>query len=183
QQPRRPHVGARQSHLGEEKGDLRRLRGDADVARRRDDCAGAGDRAVQGADDRPAAAPHRENQVAGELRELVERVEIAAQEGADDVLHVTARAERPSRAGDHDRAYARFGVERTKCVAQLFVDLECQRIESLGPIERYGRDGCLLVQLITDNRRPNTHSTATASISTNALESTSDFTSTTAIAG
>ena len=181
QEPGGPHVGAGEADLGEEKRDFRGFRGHADVARRGDHRARAGRRAVHGPDDRPPAAPHRENQIAREPRELLERFQVAPQQRADDVLDVAARTKRAPRAGDDDRAHLGLGIQPPKRVAQLGIDLEGERIQPLGPIERNRRD--VRLHPIADSRRPIAHRTATASISTSACESMSDFTSSTAMAG
>ena len=90
QQPGRAHVGARESDLGKEERNLRRLGGHPNVAGSGDDGSRAGDGAVERADDRPAAAPHGENEVAGEARELLQRREVLAEQRPDDVLDVAA---------------------------------------------------------------------------------------------
>ena len=74
-----------------------RLGGDAQVARRGDHRAGAGHRAVQGADDRPPAAQHGENDIAGLAGEVEQPAIVTLEEGADDVLDVAAGAERLAR--------------------------------------------------------------------------------------
>src|SRR2546427_5844246 len=72
QQPSRPHVGAGQADLREQERDLRRLGGDAHVARRGDDGARSRYGAVQGADDGAPALSQRKDEVAGEAGEIGE---------------------------------------------------------------------------------------------------------------
>src|SRR2546426_208374 len=98
---------------------------------------------------------------------------------SDDVFDIAARTKRAARARDDDRSDAGLGVEPHKRVAQVFVCLERQSVEALRAIERDRGDRCVGIEFI----KKRVHRIATASISTRALESTSDFTSTTAIAG
>ena len=185
QEPRRPHVGAGQADTGEEEGDLRALRRDPDVARRRDHGPGAGHRAVERGHDRPAALADGEDEVAGEAGELEQPGRIAREQRADDVLDVAAGAEGAPGAGDDDGADARLGVEGAEGVAELGVDLEGERVEPLGAVEGDGRDGGRRVDGVEEGSWLQGHddSTAVASISTTAFGSTSDRTSTSAIAG
>src|SRR5205807_8718289 len=148
QEPSSAHIGPREADLRKEESDLGGFRRNPHVARSRDDRARTGHRAVQSADDGPAAMPHRENEVAGEARELLQRLEIAAEQRTDDVLDVAAGAEGASGARDDDGAHARLGVEPPERVAKLLIDLKRQRIETFGPVEGDGRDRGLGVEII-----------------------------------
>ena len=80
----------------------------------------------------------------------MERLEILAEQRADDVLDVAAGAERAPGAGDDDRPNAWLGIELLECVTKLSVHLERQRIETLGAVQGDGSDGCALVELIAE---------------------------------
>ena len=183
QQPGRAHVGAGQPDSREEESDLGALRRDTDVARRRDHGPRAGHRSVERRHDRAAALADGENEVAGETGELEQSRGIPREQRADDVLDISAGAEGPAGAGDDDGANARLGIERAEGVPELGVDLEGERVEPLGPVEGDGRDGGRRVDGVEERLRIQGHRTAVASISTSACGSTSDFTSTSAIAG
>ena len=124
----------------EQKGDLGALRRDPDVARRRDHGAGARHRAVERRHDRTAALADREDEIAGEAGELEQPGGVPGEQRADDVLDVSAGAEGPAGAGDDDGADAGLGVQGAEGIPQLGVDLEGERVEPLGPVERDGRD-------------------------------------------
>ena len=140
QEPRRSHVGAGQAHPRKEKGDLGVLRRDPDVAGGRDHGPRAGDSAVERRHDRPATLAHGQNEIAGEAGELEQARGIPREQRADDVLDIAAAAERSAGAGDDDGANAGLGVERAEGVPELGVDLEGERVEPLGPVERDGGD-------------------------------------------
>ena len=185
QQPGGAHVRAGEAHAGEEKGDLGALRRDPDVAGRGDHGAGAGHRPVERGHDRAAALADRQDEVAGEPGELEQPGRIPREQRADDVLDVAAAAEGPAAAGDDDGADAGLGVERAEGVAQLGVDLEGERVEPVGTVERDGRDRGRGIDGVLEGagREGHRSRTAVASISTSASGSTSAVTSTSAIAG
>ena len=66
----------------------------------------------------------------------MQRFEILAEQGADDVLDVAARAEGAAGAGDHDRPHAGLRIERAKGVAELGIGGERKGVEAFGPIQR-----------------------------------------------
>ncbi len=65
---------------------------------------------------------------------------VAREELADDVLDVSAGAERATFAGDDDRRALALRVERGERVGELLVDRERERVQSIGAIERDLRD-------------------------------------------
>ena len=148
EEPRGSHVRPGEADLGEEESDLRRFGGDADVARSRDHRARARHRAVQRPDDRAAALPHRQDQVARQTRELEQALVVAAEQGTDDVFHVAPGAERPSGARDHQGAHARLHVQGPEGVPKLRVHLEGKCVEALGAVERDRGDAGLRVLLV-----------------------------------
>ncbi len=117
QQPGSSHVGAGQADPHEQKRDLRRLGGDAKIARRCDHGPGARGRPIERRDDGAAAAPDREDQIAGEPREREQPGRVPLEEVSDDVLDVPARAEAAPRAGEQHGPDAGLGVERAEGVA------------------------------------------------------------------
>ena len=186
QQPGGPHVGAGEADPREEEGDLGALRGDPDVAGGRDHGPRAGHRTVERRHDRPAALADGEDEIAGETGELEQSLGVSGEQRADDVLDVSPGAEGPAGAGDDDGADAWLGVERAEGVPELGVDLEGERVEPLGAVQGDGRDGGRGVERVEEGLGTQRHpypNTAVASISTTAWGSTSDFTSTSAIAG
>src|SRR5262249_19009978 len=58
----------------------------------------------------------------------------------DDVVLIAARAEPAAAAGDHDRADVVLAAELLEALGELAVDVEGQRVEPLGAIERDRRD-------------------------------------------
>src|SRR5690606_24794120 len=118
---------------------------------------------------------------------LEQAVVVAGEQRADDVLHVPAGAEGAAGPGDDDGADPGLGIEGAEGVAQLGVHLEGEGVEPLGAVQRDRRDGSGGVMTIEEGPRGNRHqcapTTAVASISTSARSSTSDVTSTSAIAG
>ena len=119
------------------------------------------------------------------------------------VTDVAAGAERAPRARKDDRTHARLPVESAEGVTQLCVDLERQRVQPVGSVQRDRGDrrrGVVLVEKRTGgerhagspsfglgleraHRHPEPPRTAVASISMVAFGSTSPRTSTSAIAG
>ena len=148
-----------------------------------------GHRAVERRDHRAATLADGEDEIAGEPGELEQPRGIPREQRADDVLDVAAAAEGPAGAGDDDGADAGLGVEGAEGVPELGVHLEGERVEPLGPVERDGRDGGRRIDGVEERFGVQGHSlssspsTAVASISTSACASTSDVTSTSAIAG
>ena len=160
QEPGRPHVGAGQAHPRKEKGDLGALRRDPDVAGRRDHGPRTGHGPIERRHDRAATLANGKNEIAGEPGELEQPRGIPREQRADDVLDVSAGAEGPAGAGDDDGANAGLGVERAEGVPELGVDLEGERVEPLGPVERDGRDGARRVDGVEERfgiRRPSRH--------------------------
>src|SRR6266571_3045340 len=129
------------------------------------------------------AAPHGEDEAAGEAGEVLQRLEVTPEQRPDDVLDVATRTECATGPSNDDGADAGLRVEALESVAQLLVHSERECIEPLRAGERDRGNLSLLVELVEERLREDAHSMATASISTSALESISDFTSTTAIAG
>src|SRR2546429_8418513 len=134
----------------------------------------------------------REDEVAREAGEFEHPRLVACEQRSNDVLDVAARAERPSGSRDDDRPHAGLVVERAERVAQLAVHVERQGIETVGTVERDRGDAGVRVVPVEEGLRRKRHgrisgcrqgSTAVASISTTAFESTSPRTSRSAIAG
>ena len=97
------HVAAGEADAGEEEGGLRLGRAEAEVGGHGDDGAGADADAVDGGDDRLAAGEHRLDEVAGHPGEGEQALHVAADQRADDVVHVAAGAEVAAvRAEDDD---------------------------------------------------------------------------------
>ena len=142
QQPRRAHVGAGEPDLDEQEGDLRLLRHDAEIARERDHRAGAGGDAVDRGDDRLAQRADGADERAGHAREApaARRASIA---NSGPMMSCTLPPEqkpRPAPVMHHARAPSLSRSSATKRVAQLGVDLEGERVERVGAIERDGGD-------------------------------------------
>ena len=104
-----------------------------------------------------AALANGQDEIAGESGELEQAVVVPREQRADDVLDVAAGAEGPPVAGDHDGADAGLGIERAEGVAQLGVDLEGERVEPLGPVERDGGHAGRGVRLIKEGLRGQGH--------------------------
>src|SRR5204863_3862582 len=109
---------------------------------------------------------------------------VAAEQVLDDVVLVAARAEPAAAAGDHDRADLVLAIELLEGLGQLAVDLEGQRVEPVGPVERDRRDPA--GQLERERARRERHGSparyAVAWISTSAPWSTRPLTATSAVA-
>src|SRR5205814_9162758 len=117
---------------------------------------------------------------------------VASEQRSDDVLDVAARAERPSGVRDDDRPHARLVVECPERVARFAVHVECESIETVRTVERDRGDAGVRVVPVEEGLRRKRHvrisgcrkgSTAVASISTTAFESTSHRTTRYDIAG
>src|SRR5438093_10958774 len=182
QQPRGTHVGAGEADFREEERDSRGCRGTAHVARRRNHGAGAGGGAVEGGDDRPAALPDGENQIACHPRELEQAAVVARKERSDDVAHVAAGAERLPGAGDDDRTDHSIVVDGAEGLTELVVDVERERVEPIGPIECDRGDAGGAITVVQE-RRWRHGTTAMASISTSASSSRRAVTCTSVIDG
>src|SRR5439155_6169160 len=125
----------------------------------------------------------REHEVARHPRELEKGSRVLADEAADDVADIAAGAEGGAGAGDHHPADARLVVQRAERVAKLVVDLERQRVQAIGTIQRDCRHAGRRIVGVDERPRRLHGSTAVASISTSASGSKSAVTSTSAIAG
>src|SRR5262249_46119797 len=108
QEPGRSPVGAGPPGPGKKENDLCALRRDPEIAGRCDDRAGAGHRAVESSDDRPAALPNGENEIAGEPGKLEQSVVVPGKERSDNVLDIATGAEGPAGSGDDDRPHPGF---------------------------------------------------------------------------
>src|SRR5262249_24582189 len=112
-----------------------------------------------------------------------------AEKVLDDVRLIAARTKPAAAAGDHDRAHAVVTVELLERLGQLAVDLERQRVEPLGPVERERDDAAGVLESKRLGLRPLARCAhgasryATAWISTSAPGSTSSATPISAIAG
>ena len=84
------------------------------------------------------------NQFASEPRELQQSGRIASLQGADDVNDISARTKRPPGAGDYDHAHVVFIAQLRKKVREFVIDLERDRVQTLGPVERDGSDPAVL---------------------------------------
>ena len=140
----RAHVGAGEPDPHEQERHLAARRCRTQVRGHRDDGAGAGAHAVDRGDDRLRAGAHRLDQVAGHARECEQARHVAValhlDQWPDDLVHVAARAEIAARAGDHHGLDVIGVGEVAERVAQLGVGFERQRVLSLRPVERDGRD-------------------------------------------
>src|SRR6185295_5388958 len=124
------------------------------------------------------------DQNAGHVGELAEAQRVPLEQRADDVLDVPAGAEGAARSGEHDRARRFLRVQRVEGVAKLLVDLEGERVQPVGTVQRDRGDAGRGVQLVEEGARRDGHpSTAVASISTTAPRSTSPLTATSDTAG
>src|SRR5262249_3260177 len=143
--------------------------------------------AVDGRDHRLAAAPNVQDHVTGHGGELVEAGAVAAKQRADDVLHVSAGAEAAAGPCDHDRAHLAHFRQPGEGAAQLGVDLEGERVQSIGAIQGDRGDAGIAWYVAKrarlDARVLRHGTTAVASISTIAPLSTRPLTSTSATAG
>ncbi len=129
------HVAAGEADAGEEEGGLRLGGAEAEVGGHGDDGAGADADAVDGGDDRLGAGEHRLDEVAGHAGEGEEALHVAADERADDVVHVAAGGEVAAvRAEDDDVDVVGVG-EGAEPVAQLGIALEGERVLALGAVE------------------------------------------------
>ena len=95
-------------NLHKQKSNLRFFAGDANVGRERDAGAGAGSRAVRLAITGLRQRANVCDQLASHARKLEQAFHVAAEEFADDVVHVAAGAERSAGAGDHNNAHVSF---------------------------------------------------------------------------
>jgi hypothetical protein len=113
--------------------------------------------AVERRHDRAATLPDGENEIAGEAGEREEPGGIPREQGADDVLDISAAAEGPAGACDDDCADTGLGVEGAEGVPELGVDLEGEGIEPLGPAKRDGRDCACRVDDVEERFRIQGH--------------------------
>src|SRR5581483_6544673 len=125
--------------------------------------------------------PDRRDQCSGAPRELEKARHVAVEELRDDVLRVAARTESAALAGEDDRSHFVFAIDLLERFAKLVVDLERQRVQLVGTIQREGEDAVL--QLRLERFRTHHGRTAIASISTSAPGSSNPATFTRLIAG
>src|SRR5262249_49071242 len=114
----------------------RALGGDAQIAGEREHGAGSGRHAIQRGDDWLLEQPHVLDDGAGHTGELEVPAHVAPEELTDDAMHITAGAEGAAGTGQHDGSDGVIAAQRLKEVAQLSVDVEGQRVEHLGTVQR-----------------------------------------------
>ena len=134
------HVAAREADAVEQEGGLAARRAQPQVRGHRHDRACACANAVDRGDDRLRAGAHRLHQIAGHAREHQQLGRLQPNQRADDLVHVTARAEVVAGADQHDGMHVGRVLERAEQVAQLGIRVEGQRVLAVGAIQCEGCD-------------------------------------------
>ena len=80
--------------------------------------------------------PHCADEVAGHARKAKQALAAHLDEWADDLVHISARAEVSARAAQNDSLHPIIVVKRIEGRAQLLIAVEGQRVLALGAVER-----------------------------------------------
>src|SRR5687767_8524446 len=180
---RRAHVRARESDLHKQESNARIFACDAEVGSKCNTRACTRGRAVQTGDNRLQQSTHVVDEFARHPCKLKQTLHVAAEQFADDVVHVAARTERATRSGDDNHAHVSLVTQRSKRISQFPINFKRQRIQTFRTIQRDRRDA-LFVLLVKEGRwLLHAGINAIPSISTFASSSSSPATSTSTIAG
>ena len=134
------HVAAGQADAGKQEGAFRCRRGNPQVRCHRQNGASPHRHAIDRRDNRLAAGDHRLDQIASQAREGEEVLHRQADQGTDNVMHITTRTKIAAiRTEYHDIDIAGIS-QRAKRVAKLGVAVEGQRVLALRTVEADGRD-------------------------------------------